>query len=114
VKCSEIKSIPQAQLNYPSFSIILGSSSQYYTRTLTNVGPVNTTYNVVIDAPLAVSISVGPSQITFTEVKQKVTYSVDFVPEDEKIRGDNMIAQGSIKWVSGKYSVSIPISVIFV
>jgi subtilisin family serine protease len=114
VKCSEVKSIPQAQLNYPSFSIILGSSSQYYTRTLTNVGPVNTTYNVVIDAPLAVGISVGPSQITFTEVKQKVTYFVDFVPEDEKIRDDNMIAQGSIKWVSGKYSVSIPISVIFV
>jgi hypothetical protein len=25
---------------------------------------------VVIDAPLAVGISVGPSQITFTEVKQ--------------------------------------------
>ncbi|GAU20691.1 hypothetical protein TSUD_231050 [Trifolium subterraneum] len=91
-----------------------GSSSQFYTRTVTNVGPVNTTYNVVIDAPLAVGMSVRPSQITFTEVKQKVTYLVDFVPEDEKNRGDNMIAQGSIKWVSGKYSVSIPVSVIFV
>ncbi|XP_058772919.1 subtilisin-like protease 3 [Vicia villosa] len=114
VKCSEVKSIPQAQLNYPSFSIRLGSTSQFYTRTLTNVGPVNTTYNVVIDVPLTVGMSVSPSQITFNEVKQKVTYFVGFIPEDKENRGDNMTAQGSIKWVSGKYSVSIPISVIFV
>ncbi|KAL5098924.1 hypothetical protein RYX36_003251 [Vicia faba] len=113
VKCSEVKSIPQAQLNYPSFSIRLGSASQFYTRTLTNVGPVNTTYNVVIDVPLAVGVSVSPSQITFNEVKQKVTYFVGFIREDKENRGDNMIVQGSIKWVSGKYSVSIPISVVF-
>ncbi|KAI9076924.1 hypothetical protein K1719_041086 [Acacia pycnantha] len=29
VRCSEIKSIPEAQPNYPSFSIIMGSTSQY-------------------------------------------------------------------------------------
>jgi len=114
VKCSEVKSIPEAQLNYPSFSIRLGNTSQFYSRTLTNVGPVNTTYNVVIDVPLAVGMSVRPSQITFTDVKQKVTYWVDFIPEDKENRGDNFIAQGSIKWVSGKYSVSIPIAVVFV
>lgn len=114
VKCSEVKSIPQAQLNYPSFSIWLGSASQFYRRTLTNVGPVNTTYNVVIDVPLAVGVSVSPSQITFNEVKQKVTYFVGFITEGKENRGDNMFVQGSIKWVSGKYSVSIPISVVFV
>ncbi|CAK8539410.1 unnamed protein product [Lathyrus sativus] len=114
VKCSEVKSIPQAQLNYPSFSILLGSTSQFYTRTLTNVGPVNTTYNVVVDVPLAVDMSVSPSEITFNEVKQKVTYFVGFIPEGKENRGDKMIAQGSIKWVSGKYSVSIPVSVVFV
>ncbi|KAL5098923.1 hypothetical protein RYX36_003250 [Vicia faba] len=56
----------------------------------------------------------SPSQITFNEVKQKVTYFVGFIPEDNENKGDNMIAKGSIKWVSGKYSVSIPISVVFV
>ncbi|TKY70883.1 Subtilisin protease SBT1.2 [Spatholobus suberectus] len=114
VECSEVKSIAEAQLNYPSFSVRLASSSQFYTRTLTNVGPTNITYFVEIDAPLAVGMSISPSQITFTEVNQKVTYSVGFLPEDRKNRGDHPIAQGSIKWVSGKYSVSIPIAVIFV
>jgi hypothetical protein len=79
VKRSNIKSIPQAQLNYPSFSIWLESISQSYTRTLKNDGPINTTYNVEVDAPLAVSISLRPAQITFTEMKQKATYSVVFI-----------------------------------
>ncbi|XP_020216922.1 subtilisin-like protease SBT1.2 [Cajanus cajan] len=113
VKCSEVKSIKQAQLNYPSFSILLGSTSLFYTRTLTNVGPANITYSVEVNAPLAVGMSISPSHITFTEVKQKVTYAVGFYPEDKKNRGNNSFAQGSIRWVSSNYSVSIPIAVIF-
>lgn len=38
VNCMEVKSIPEAQLNYPSFSVVLGSSPQTFTRTLANVG----------------------------------------------------------------------------
>ena len=110
-----MKSIAEAQLNYPSFSIRLGSSSQFYTRTLTNVGPANITYSVEVDAPSAVSISISPAEIAFTEVKQKVSYSVGFYPEGKNNRRKHPFAQGSIKWVSsnGKYSVSIPIAVIF-
>ncbi|KAI9076945.1 hypothetical protein K1719_041107 [Acacia pycnantha] len=60
VRCSEIKSIPEAQLNYPSFSIIMGSTSQYYTRTVTNVGPANSTYYLQLDeVPLALGMSVN-------------------------------------------------------
>ncbi|KAL3631233.1 hypothetical protein CASFOL_024217 [Castilleja foliolosa] len=43
VECSKANSIPEAQLNYPSFSLkFLGKSthSQTYSRTLTNVGDV--------------------------------------------------------------------------
>ncbi|XP_027362164.1 subtilisin-like protease SBT1.7 [Abrus precatorius] len=114
VKCSEVKSIAEAQLNYPSFAIRFRSPDpQFYTRTLTNVGPTNLTYTVIIDAPLAVGMSISPTQITFTEVKQKVTYTVGFVPEDKEISGKPKFAQGSIKWVSENYSASIPISVHF-
>ncbi|CAJ1928186.1 unnamed protein product [Sphenostylis stenocarpa] len=112
VDCSEVKSIPEAQLNYPSFSILLGSTSQFYTRTLTNVGPTNVTYCVEVDAPLGVGISISPAEITFTEVKQKVTYWVEFVPKDKKREKDEF-SQGSIKWVSDNYSVRIPLAVIF-
>ncbi|TKY70882.1 Subtilisin protease SBT1.2 [Spatholobus suberectus] len=67
VRCSGIKAIPQAQLNYPSFSILMGSTTQYYTRTLTNVGPAESTYTVDLEVPLALGMSVNPSQITFTK-----------------------------------------------
>jgi len=113
VDCSEVKAIPEAQLNYPSFSIGLGSTSQFYTRTLTNVGPANVTYYVAVEPPFGVGISISPAEITFREVKQKVTYTVGFVPEDKKNRGNEEFSQGSIRWVSGKYSVSIPIAVVF-
>ncbi|PPD90831.1 hypothetical protein GOBAR_DD12214 [Gossypium barbadense] len=45
VKCSEKPSIPEGELNYPSFSIKLGPS-QTYTRTVTNVGEANSAYEV--------------------------------------------------------------------
>ncbi|XP_015964279.3 subtilisin-like protease 3 [Arachis duranensis] len=115
VRCSEVKIIQEAQLNYPSFSIEMGNTSQSYTRTVTNVGPANSTYVVEVEAPLAVEMSISPATLTFQEVKEKLTYLVEFIPEDESLRGNNTFVQGSIKWVSlsGEYSVSIPISVIF-
>lgn len=113
VRCSGVKSIPQAQLNYPSFSIILGSDSQFYSRTLTNVGPAKSTYTVKLDVPLALGMSVNPSKIKFNEVNQKVTYSVEFIPQIKENRGNHSFAQGSLTWVSDKHAVRIPISVIF-
>ncbi|WJX54960.1 hypothetical protein P8452_40785 [Trifolium repens] len=113
VKCSDVKSIPEAQLNYPSFSILLGSESQFYTRTLTNVGPVNATYRVELDVPLALGMSVSPSEITFSETNEKVSYSVDFIPQVKENRGNHTFAQGSLTWVSDKHAVRVPISVIF-
>ncbi|KAJ8538670.1 hypothetical protein K7X08_029966 [Anisodus acutangulus] len=46
VDCKQVKSIPEAQLNYPSFSIRLGTHVQTYTRTVTNVGDAKSSYNV--------------------------------------------------------------------
>ncbi|WJX60377.1 hypothetical protein P8452_45593 [Trifolium repens] len=113
VKCSDVKSIPEAQLNYPSFSILLGSESQFYTRTLTNVGFANSTYRVELDVPLALGMSVNPSEITFSEINEKVSYSVDFIPQVKENRGNHTFAQGSLTWISDKHAVRVPISVIF-
>ena len=113
VVCANVKVISEAQLNYPSFSILLGSTSQSYTRTLTNVGPANSTFTVDIDVPFSLGMSVSPSQIAFTEVNQKVTYSVDFIPMFNEDRGNLTFAQGSLTWVSDKHTVRTPISVIF-
>ncbi|KAK7406198.1 hypothetical protein VNO78_07818 [Psophocarpus tetragonolobus] len=115
VRCSGVKAIPEAQLNYPSFSIMMGSTSQYYTRTLTNVGPAESTYTVDVEVPLALGMSVNPSQITFTEVNQKITFEVEFIPQIKQNRGNHTFAQGSLTWVrvSDKHAVRIPIAIIF-
>lgn len=111
VKCSEKPSIPEGELNYPSFSIKLGPS-QTYTRTVTNVGEANSAYEVKVWAPKGVDVIVKPSTLYFTELNQKATYSVTFTRVDSTYKTGEY-TQGFIKWVSAKYSVRSPIAVMF-
>ncbi|KAL3743159.1 hypothetical protein ACJRO7_018457 [Eucalyptus globulus] len=111
-KCSQIKSIPEAQLNYPSFSIILGSSAQNYSRTVTNVGPTDSSYAYKVDAPEGVDVTVYPSEIKFSVAVQIATYTVGF----RRSSGGSVtkpFAQGSLIWVSSDHSVRSPIAVVF-
>ncbi|KAK3224739.1 hypothetical protein Dsin_004601 [Dipteronia sinensis] len=111
VMCSKIISIPEGQLNYPSFSVTLGPS-QTFTRTVTNVGWGNTTYYAMVVAPQGVEVCVKPSRLYFSNVNQKATYSVTF---NRTGSGSKLgeFAQGYIKWVSAMYTVRSPISVRF-
>lgn len=68
----------EAQLNYPSFSTFLGSTNQTYSRTVTTVGEAISTYSVEIDPPPGIDLSVEPSRLQFSELNQKMTYSVTF------------------------------------
>lgn len=68
----------EAQLNYPSFSTFLGSTNQTYSRTVTTVGEAISTYSVEINPPLGIDLSVEPSRLQFSELNQKMTYSVTF------------------------------------
>ncbi|KAH1106304.1 hypothetical protein J1N35_010072 [Gossypium stocksii] len=111
VKCSEKPSIPEGEINYPSFSIKLGPS-QTYTRTVTNVGEANSAYEVKVWAPKWVDVIVKPSTLYFTELNQKATYSVTFTRVDSTYKTGEY-TQGFIKWVSAKYSVRSPIAVMF-
>ncbi|CAN0841415.1 Subtilisin-like protease 3 [Linum grandiflorum] len=74
VKCSNESSIPEAQLNYPTFSISLGSNPQTYTRTVTNVGMADSTYTNKIFPPEGVDVKVTPSEIKFKQLKENATY----------------------------------------
>lgn len=114
VKCSEVGSIAEAQLNYPSFSIVYGlnPASQTYTRKLTNVGAPNSSYTAFIDPPPGVDVTVSPKTIVFNKVKQTATYSMTFTQKKGGNSGDPNI-QGYLRWVSNQYSVRSPILVIF-
>lgn len=109
VVCSRIGKIPEAQLNYPSFSVTLGPA-QSFTRTVTNVGQVYSSYAVNVVAPQGVVVSVKPSKLYFSKVNQKATYSVTFTRSGSGYTSGEF-AQGYITWVSAKYSVRSPISV---
>ncbi|CAN1186201.1 Subtilisin-like protease [Linum perenne] len=87
VKCSRNSSIPEAQLNYPSFSIRMSSTQQTYTRTVTNA---------------------TPATISFTELNQKVSFSVTF-SRKESFTGPS--SQGHLRWFSSSHNVTIPIAV---
>ncbi|KAG5056851.1 hypothetical protein JHK86_011847 [Glycine max] len=112
ITCSETSSIPEGELNYPSFSVVLGSP-QTFTRTVTNVGEANSSYVVMVMAPEGVEVKVRPNNLTFSEANQKETYSVSF----SRIESGNETAeyaQGFLQWVSAKHTVRSPILVDFV
>ncbi|XP_057775360.1 subtilisin-like protease [Salvia miltiorrhiza] len=113
VVCSKQSSIAEAQLNYPSFSIRLGSTPQNYTRTVTNVGEANSVYKVGVVAPRGVDVKVNPATLQFSKVGQKLGYSVTFSGLGGG-RGRKEVAQGVIRWSSSKHSVSSPVAVMFV
>lgn len=112
IKCSEVSSIPEGQLNYPSFLVALGMS-QTFTRTVTNVGEAKSYYTAVIVPPEGVEVSVNPDKLYFSYVNQKVTYSVKFSLKAYPKIASNSYSQGYLKWVSDKHTVSSPISVSF-
>ncbi|OWM71943.1 hypothetical protein CDL15_Pgr017826 [Punica granatum] len=113
VVCSQVPSIPEAQLNYPSFSIVFGLSPQNYTRTVTNVGPANSSYTCKIHAPAGVDVNVSPSVMTFSGTHQMATYTVTFSkkPGSSNV---NQYSHGSLLWVSNRrHFARSPIAVRF-
>lgn len=113
VKCSEVKKIAKAQLNHPSFSIVFGPSPQIFTRTVTNVGPANSSYSVEVVPPKGVSVKVVPDEISFTEKNQRATYNVSFSLENHSGNSGHLFGQGFLRWVSSNHSVRSPIAVMF-
>ncbi|CDP17728.1 unnamed protein product [Coffea canephora] len=110
VSCSAESSIPEAQLNYPSFSIIVGSNLVRYTRTVTNVGEANSSYTVHMAPPAGVDVTVEPSTLNFSGLNQRITYTVTFARLANS--GSAGYSQGLLTWNSDKHSVRSPISVI--
>ncbi|XP_057419261.1 subtilisin-like protease 4 [Lotus japonicus] len=110
IKCSA--SIPEGELNYPSFSVELGSSKTF-TRTVTNVGEAHSSYDLIVAAPQGVDVKVQPYKLNFSEVNQKETYSVTFSRTGLGNKTQEY-AQGFLKWVSTKHTVRSPISVKFI
>ncbi|WCJ26112.1 Subtilisin-like protease [Euphorbia peplus] len=110
ITCSVKPTIPEGQLNYPSFSVVLGPTSRKFTRTVTNVGAANSVYVANVVPPRGVVVIVKPTTLYFSKVNQTATYSVTLSSAGSTT---SQFAQGCITWVSTKYFVRSPISVRF-
>nr|ALO20090.1 subtilisin-like serine protease [Solanum tuberosum] len=111
VNCLKVKSIPEAQLNYPSFSIFgLGSTPQTYTRTVTNVGDATSSYKVEVASPKGVVVEVEPTELNFSRLNQKLTYQVTFSKTTNS--SNNNVVDGFLKWTSNRHSVRSPIGIV--
>ncbi|KAG6396984.1 hypothetical protein SASPL_143145 [Salvia splendens] len=113
VNCSIVTPIADAELNYPSFSINLGSSAKSvaYTRTVTDVGGANSSYHVDIVSPGKVNVRVKPRKLIFCEVGQKLRYKVRFTRLS--LPAVETVSQGLLSWISADHLVASPIAVTY-
>ncbi|XP_030500515.2 subtilisin-like protease [Cannabis sativa] len=117
VKCKQIKPILEAELNYPSFALTIdpkSSAPQTYTRTVTNVGEANSVYTSVVFDPEGTKITVTPNKLTFTQLNQKLKYTITVTATANAATSNKDFSQGYLRWVSDhKHVVRSPISVTF-
>jgi hypothetical protein len=74
--CAHVAHVAEAQLNYPAILVPLQSELFTVQRTVTNVGPENSHYTARIRAPEGLTITVEPTELEFTEVKETKTFTV--------------------------------------
>ncbi|KAG6431451.1 hypothetical protein SASPL_109530 [Salvia splendens] len=96
--------------DYLPFLLVCGkSTSQVYTRTVTNVGDPDSSYEVEISPPSGVDVRVEPTTLNFSETEQKLQYKVTFSRLTSA--PDTNFVQGFLKCISPTHSVRSPIVV---
>ncbi|XP_065865127.1 CO(2)-response secreted protease-like [Euphorbia lathyris] len=93
-------------INYPSISVgKLDRHKPYFTieRTVTNVGPPNSTYIAKIEAPEGLLVKVFPKKLSFEDKLSKLPFNVSFNGKMAK-HGYNF---GSVTWFDGKHFVRL-------
>ncbi|EFH49798.1 hypothetical protein ARALYDRAFT_909167 [Arabidopsis lyrata subsp. lyrata] len=95
-------------LNLPSITIPFLNADVTVTRTVTNVGPVDSIYRVIIQAPLGVEITVTPTLLVFNCFVKKLSFEVTVSTTHQS---NSIYYFGSITWTDGYHVVSIPLSV---
>ncbi|CAA0826510.1 Subtilisin-like protease SBT1.7 [Striga hermonthica] len=116
-KCNKNASYRVYDLNYPSFAAAIsstrkGKSKVVFRRTVTNVGPNGTKYQVSISSPSQLAkIDVTPKTLIFRQKKETKSFTLTVVA-DPMPAGTNMF--GRIVWSDEKHAVASPVSVIWV
>ncbi len=93
--------IDPSDLNYPSITVGELAGEQTVVRTVTNVGP-DATYDVSIDAPAGIDVSVSPASLTLAS-GESASYEVTLTVLDSATL--NEYAFGSLTWTHGGHMV---------
>lgn len=97
-------------INLPSITIpsITLRNSTTLTRTITNVGAVNSRYVAVVELPLGITIAVKPHILIFNSGIKTISFTVTVSSAHKVTTGYSF---GSLTWTDGVHSVRSPISV---
>ncbi|XP_019090074.1 PREDICTED: subtilisin-like protease SBT3.9 isoform X3 [Camelina sativa] len=95
-------------LNLPSITIPNLKDEVTLTRTVTNVGPLNSIYKVMMNPPIGVSMTVTPDTLEFNSTTKIVSFKVR-VSTRHKVNTGYYF--GSLAWTDNLHSVVIPVSV---
>lgn len=96
-------------LNYPAISLVFPEktaiSSMTLRRTVTNVGPANSKYHVMISPFKGASVKVEPEILNFTRKHQKLSYKITFTTKSRQTGPEF----GGLVWKDGVHRVRSPI-----
>ncbi|CAM0879370.1 unnamed protein product [Alopecurus aequalis] len=106
VRCNETV-LPAYHLNLPSLAVPDLRRPVTVSRTVTNVGEVNSVYRAVVQSPIGVKMVVEPSMLVFDAANRVHTFKVTLSPV-WKLQGDYTF--GSITWRSDRKDVRIPVA----
>nr|GMD55067.1 subtilisin-like protease SBT3.9 [Ipomoea batatas] len=95
-------------VNFPSITIPNLNGSVTVTRTVTNVGHLNSKYKVIVEPPNGISVAVIPSTLNFSPSVNKISFVVIISTSYSFNTGYYF---GSLTWNDGVHNVRIPISV---
>ncbi|XP_028767967.1 subtilisin-like protease SBT3.9 [Neltuma alba] len=97
-------------LNLPSITIpeLMNNHPLTVSRTVTNVGPVESTYVARVVAPIGVSVTVVPQVLKFDATRKKLKFKVTFLPN---INVEGGFSFGYLFWEDGSHEVRIPLVV---
>nr|GMC77431.1 subtilisin-like protease SBT1.4 [Ipomoea batatas] len=112
VNCSVQNLGTPGSLNYPAFSVVFSTQNEVkYKRTVKNVGSGKyVVYEVKVNAPLGVQVSVSPIKLVFNETTDTLSYEITFTNVNS---GSYDNSYGSIAWEDGVHIVSSPIAVLW-
>ncbi|KAF7006652.1 hypothetical protein CFC21_021677 [Triticum aestivum] len=104
--CGMLPKVQHAQLNYPTITVLVSSTLLTVNRTVTNVGPADSTFKAKVAVPRSLTVRVSPETLSFSKIGEKKTFSVSVSGDLGK---EELYEEGSLSWVSERHVVRSPI-----